>query len=250
MYIRIDNRKIHFKKVGKGPPILFVHGWGGSIYSLHPVAQLAAKKYTAYTIDLPGFGKSDNPPPHWGVEGYADVIKLFIKKLNIKKPLYVGHSFGGAIGIYIASHTPELISSLVLCSTSFKREKKISKVAKLIKLLPPTVRPMFGFVEPVIKNMYYKIFQRGSDLIKYPHLEQNFRRIVTQDLTADTKKISMPTLILWGEEDTATPVLWAYELENNIAGSRLVVYPGIRHNLPIKMPHDVWGQIEAFAKLT
>ena len=246
MYIRIDNRKIHFKKVGNGPPIIFVHGWGGTIYSLHEVAQLASNHYTTYTIDLPGFGKSDNPPSHWGVEGYADVIQLFIKKLNIKKPMYVGHSFGGAIGIYIASHHSEIISSLVLCNSSFKREIKVSQVAKIIKMFPPSVRPLLQPVEPFIKKIYYRIFQRGSDLMKYPHLELNFRKIVTQDLTSDTKKISIPTLILWGEEDTATPVLWAYELEKNIPGSRLVVYPGIRHNLPLKLPTDVWGQIDAF----
>ncbi|CAN5139579.1 alpha/beta hydrolase [soil metagenome] len=247
MYIRIDNRKIHFKRVGHGPAILFVHGWGGTVYSLHDVAQLATAKYTTYTIDLPGFGKSDNPPPHWGVEGYADLIALFLKKLNIKTPLYVGHSFGGAIGIYIASHNPELISSLVLCDSSFKRASKVSTVARIIKILPASVRPFFYPVEPIIKKVYYRLFQRNSDLMKYPHLEQNFRKIVTQDLTADTKKIHIPTLILWGEDDTATPVLWAYELEKNIAGSRLVVYPGVRHNLPLKRPDDVWGQIDAFS---
>lgn len=246
MYIRIDNRKIHFKRVGSGPPILFVHGWGGNIYSLLQVAQLAATKYTAYIIDLPGFGKSDNPPHHWGVEGYADVIQRFIKKLAIKRPTYVGHSFGGAVGIYIASHNPDIISSLVLCNSSFKRETKISPTARVFKIFPPFIRSLLHPLEPFIKKSYYTLFQRGSDLMKYPHLESNFRKIVTQDLTPDTKKIKTPTLLLWGEDDTATPVLWAYELEKNIVGSRLVVYPGVRHNLPIKMPQEVWQQIDAF----
>lgn len=247
MYIRIDNRKIHFKKAGSGPPMICVHGWGGSLYSLHEIAQRAAHKYTVYTLDLPGFGKSDNPPPHWGVEGYADILDLFIKKLSIKRPIYFGHSFGGAIGIYIASHKPETLSALILCSSSFKREKKISRLARILKWAPPSLMSLLRPIRPLLKTIYYNMFQRGSDLTKFPHLEKNFRKIVMQDLTPDTKKIRIPTLILWGEEDTQTPVLWAYELEKNIEGSRLVVYPGIRHNLPIKMPADVWGQIEAFS---
>lgn len=247
MYIRIDNRKIHFKKVGKGPPMILVHGWGGTIYSLNALAQLASSKYTTYTLDLPGFGKSDNPPPHWGVEGYADLIHLFIKKLQMKKPLYVGHSFGGAIGIYLACHMPHLISSLVLCNSSFKRVKKVSRFAQIIKPLHSSFRLFLQPVEPTIKKIYYMLFQRNSDLMKYPHLETNFRKIITQDLTPITKKINIPTLILWGEDDTQTPVLWAYELEKNIRGSRLVVFPDVRHNLPLKMPQDVWEQIDSFS---
>ncbi len=246
MYIRIDNRKIHFKKSGNGPPILFVHGWGGTLYSLYPVALLASKRFTTYTLDLPGFGKSDNPPAHWGVEGYADLIHLFIKKLDIHKPLYVGHSFGGAIGIHIASHMPAIIDSLVLCNSSFKRENYISPVARVSKIVPHSVRPLLKPIEPFLRMLYYQLFHRGSDLLKFPHLETNFRKIVTQDLTPETKKITVPTLILWGEDDTATPVIWAYELEKNIPASRLVVFPGVRHNLPIRMPEEVWKQIEAF----
>lgn len=246
MYVKIDNRKIHYKKIGSGEPILFVHGWGGNVYSLHALAELASKKYTAILIDLPGFGKSDNPPPHWGVEGYAELVCHVIKALNLKKPHYVGHSFGGAIGIYIASKYPRLMNKLVLCNSSFKREKKISTTAKLAKKIPHRNNPVIKLIEPFMKKVYYKLFHTDSDLMKYPHLESNFRKIVIQDLTPEAKKIHIPTYILWGEEDSMTPVLWAYELEKNIKNSQIKVFPGVRHNLPLKYPKEVWTEIKPF----
>ena len=248
MFVRIDNRKIHYKKFGNGKPIIFVHGWGGSMFSLHALAIEASKEYTSIILDLPGFGRSDNPPPHWGVEGYAEIVTKFIQALKLKQPLYVGHSFGGEIGIYIASHMPKIIGSLILCNSSFKRENKVSKISRILKLFPVHTNRFIKSFEPHIKKLYYKIFHRSSELFKYPHLEANFRKIITQDLTEDVKKITKPTLIIWGEEDTYTPVLWAYELAHNIKGSRLIVIPGIGHALPIKLPSEVWDHIDSFNK--
>jgi len=246
MYIQIHNRKIHYKKIGSGKPILFVHGWGGTIYSLHKLACLASKKYTSYLIDLPGFGKSDNPPEHWGVEGYAELIKIFIEKVISSKTHYVGHSFGGEIGIYLAAHFPNSICTLTLCNSSFKRQNKVSKVAQMLKWIPKEKNILIRMMYPYIKKLYYTIIKKQSDLIKYPHLEKNFRKIVTQDLTSDTNKIHHPTLILWGELDTYTPVIWAYELEKNISKSILHVFPEVGHNLPIRYPERVWQKINDF----
>jgi len=246
MYIQIHNRKIHYKKIGSGKPILFVHGWGGNVYSLHKLASLASKNYSSYLIDLPGFGKSDNPPKHWGVEGYAELIKIFIEKVISSKIHYVGHSFGGEIGIYLASHFPDCINSLTLCNSSFKRQNKVLKIAQLLKFIPKEKNILIRMIYPYIKKLYYTIINKQSDLIKYPHLESNFRKIITQDLTNDTNKIHHPTLILWGELDTYTPVIWAYELEKNISKGELHVFPDVGHNLPIQFPERVWNKIKDF----
>jgi pimeloyl-ACP methyl ester carboxylesterase len=246
MYVRINNRKIHYKRSGHGPPVLLVHGWGGTLYSLHALSHLLDNEYSVFILDLPGFGKSDNPPPHWGVEGYAECIRAFIKELKIDKPFYFGHSFGGEIGIFLASTYPRLFSKLVLCSSSFKREKKISKLARLLKLIPENKRVFLKSIEPHIKKIYYRLLHRDSDLMKYPHLEHNFRKIITQDLTSESRHISTPTLILWGEDDTMTPVLWAYELAKYIPNSTLKVFPDVRHNLPIIHPDLVWTEVKPF----
>jgi len=246
MYIRIDNRKIHYKILGKGSPIIMVHGWGGTLYSLHPLALHASRTHTVYLLDLPGFGKSDNPPPHWGVEGYADLVYRFITTVNIEHPIYVGHSFGGSIGIYLASHYPTLFTSLILCNSAYKREMRVSFTARVFKRIPSSFRTIVAPIEPIVKKLYYRLFHKSSDLMRYPHLEANFRKIIIQDLSGEATKITIPTCIIWGENDTYTPVVWGYELEKLIQGSRIKVFPQTRHNLPLKFPQEVWGEIAAF----
>jgi len=237
MYIDIHNRKIHYKKMGQGSPIIFVHGWGGNMYSLHKLALSASKKHTAYIIDLPGFGKSDNPANFWGIEGYGEVVSFFIKNVIKSKTDYAGHSFGGAVGIYITAKHPNLINKLILINSAFRRKNKISTSAKIFKSMP---KPK------ILRNLLYMIFYRDSDLLKFPILEANFRKIITQDMTENSKKIAKKTLIIWGEEDRITPVLWAYELNQFIKGSNVHIFPNEGHRLPIKEPEKVWEVIKKF----
>lgn len=246
MYIKIHNRKVHYKKIGSGKPIIFVHGWGGNLYSLHSLALLSSKKHCAYLIDLPGFGSSNNPPIHWGIEGYAQLINLFIQKEIKAKTDYFGHSFGGEIGIYLAVHCPTSIDNLILCNSAFKREVKSAKLAKLFNRLSNSqflpIRKLYSF----LKNIYYFLLKNQSDLAKYPHLESNFRKIVTQDMTPIIHRIKNRTLILWGEQDTITPVMLAYELKSKLINSTISIIPENGHNLPLKNPKLVWNEMQKF----
>lgn len=246
MFIKIDNRKLHYKRIGKGKrSIIFVHGWGGSLYSLHQLATLASDNFSCYLVDLPGFGKSDPPPPQWGIEGYSEAVLCFINQLGIKNPSYVGHSFGGEIGLYLATKNKNLFDSLILCNSAFKRSNKKSLVTTIIRKFFPNGLGHHGLTRR-LRELYYRLFHHQSDLTKYPHLEHNFRKIVREDLTQTLTSITTKTLILWGENDSITPVIWAYELKNLIANSTVVVFPNCTHNLPIKHPREVWVEISRF----
>jgi pimeloyl-ACP methyl ester carboxylesterase len=246
MFIEIDGKKIHYEQEGSGAPIIFVHGWGGTINSLRNLAHLASKQYKTTILDLPGFGQSKNPAPDWGVEQYADLVIKFIQKLNLNPVLYFGHSFGGSLGLYISVNKPEIIKKLVLCNSAYKRSQKTSKSVKSIKSQILAKIPFFDKVEKPIKYIVYRILFPKSDLIKFPHLESNFRIIMTQDLTDLADKVKTPTLILWGDQDTYTPVAYAYELHKKIKNSQLKVFPDIRHNLPLQYPELVWEEMKNF----
>ncbi|QQS43371.1 alpha/beta hydrolase [Candidatus Roizmanbacteria bacterium] len=194
MYIRVLNRKIHYKRMGKGSPVLFVHGWGENMYQLHALALLASKKYCAYLIDLPGFGKSDNPAEHWGVEGYAVMMKELIEKLKMTRTQYIGHAFGSDIGLYLSSHYSDCIDHLVVCASSFRRQNRISKPVQMMKQIPREQALMRLFYKP-LRSLYYSLFHKDSDLLKYPHLEKNFRKIIAQDLTRDIRNVKNKTLM-------------------------------------------------------
>ena len=236
MNLDLSGKLVNYKISGKGDPFLLVHGWGGSSDSLKKLALLLSSEYKAITLDLPGFGKSDNPDPDWGVEEYAKFLVEFIDRLNLKPVIFFGHSFGGALGIYIASNYPNYIKRLILCGASYKRTApSTTKISRLMNWLPP-----------IVKKTVYKVFFPQSDLYKVPHLEANFRKIVTQDLTPVLKSIKAPTLILWGEEDRQTPVSHARELHDAINHSQLKIFPNIGHNLPLLHPKIVQEEIKKF----
>lgn len=233
----MKEKRISFKIRGSGneQPVVFVHGWGGNIKSLENLAILASEKYKTTVLDLPGFGQSDCPHPSWGVKEYAEAVISLMKKLKLSNIVYFGHSFGGSLGIYIAGNYPGLIKKLILCDSSFKREVKISPMARFFRKLPTK-----------LKLLIYKFFFPNSDLSKFPHLETNFRKIIVEDLTGYLSRINVPTLILWGEGDRQTPVDWAHELKNRIKNSKLKIFPNAGHNLPIIKPEIVYQQLIEF----
>jgi pimeloyl-ACP methyl ester carboxylesterase len=247
MYVTVASKKINYEVLGKkGPWVVFVHGWGGTHKSLRKLASLASRHYRALVFDLPGFGRSDNPDPSWGVGEYAKLVEMLLKELKVDNPVYFGHSFGGSLGIYLAAKGMVDMQALVLCASSYKRTGKKSGLAVRTKRIVTTLLPFLEETMARIRPFLYRIFFRNSDLAKYPHLERNFRLIVANDLTPLVSAVSVPTLIVWGGRDTATPLDFAHELHESIAGSTLRIYPHKSHNLPLRYPEDVWKDMRAF----
>lgn len=237
--------QINYEIFGQGQPLILVHGWGGSINSLKKLAQLLSQKFQTIIIDLPGFGQSDLPEKNWGVGEYGKAIINLLDQLNIKTCYYFGHSFGGSLGIYLASQYSNRIAKLILCDASYQRSGQTSQATQTIKKLVNKFSWLKKIEDPV-KKIYYRIFFPNSDLLKYPKLETNFRKIMTEDLTPFLKKIYCPTLILWGEKDQQTPISYALNLNKQIKDSQLKTFPNIGHNLPLKYPEEVYNQIINF----
>lgn len=242
MYLEVSGANVHITVEGEGAPLVFVHGWGGSSNSLKPLASFFTPTRKTILIDLPGFGKSSSPGPSWGVAEYAGALQEVMSKLRLIRPSFFGHSFGGSLGIYLASSNNTLFDKLILCDTSYKRTlQKRSRISRLFKSLN-----MPESISLPLRAAAYRIFYPKSDALKFPHLESNFRRIVSTDLTPLIRQITVPTLILWGSEDHDTPLALGQELNNKIPSSRLVVFPGMTHGLPIKNPAGVYREIAQF----
>lgn len=240
MEITISGKLVNYDAMGSGAPILFVHGWGGSKDSLRKIAESFLSTNQCYLIDLPGFGESENPPLDWGLEGYTDLVRKFILELNITPIVYVGHSFGGAIGLSLAAQNSEMFDKLIVISPSYRRP--LARVLKNFNLsgFKRKLRP--------IRRLFYKIFYPGSVALKFSHLEDNFRRIISTDLTNSVGSINIPTLILWPADDIETPLNDAYLLNDEIENSKLKVFGSYSHDLPIKNPDLVADNIKDFLK--
>ncbi len=226
--------------------MVLVHGWGGSSNSLRKLATALGEKRKVYVFDLPGFGKSDPPDPDWGTVEYAQLIRQCILELELKKPVFFGHSFGGSLGIYLSAEYPDLLHKLILCGSAYKRTGKQSGWAVTMNRIVETYLPFLQNALDSVKPTLYKLFFPQSDYAQFPKLIPNFRRIITHDLSYLPERIVIPTLILWGERDTYTPIELAHELDEKISHSKLVVFPHKRHNLPIRYADVILPEILEF----
>lgn len=201
MYIRVNSQNIYYQKLGEGKPLIMLHGWGNDVSSFWNIAGQLKDNFTVYLIDLPGFGRSDNPKKDFTVSDYSNLVESLIKKLNLKKPNLLGHSVGGRIAIKLAAKNPQTIDKLILEDAAGIRPKRdIPKVffyvsTKVFKLLLPNI---FNLREKV-RRIFYKSLE--SDYINAGQLKETLKNILDEDLTAEIPKIKNQTLLIWGQKD-------------------------------------------------
>ena len=236
---------LYFQKIGKGKDLIMLPGWGHDVSSFWPVVDLLKDNLTLWLLDLPGFGRSDPPPQTWTLENYAEEIAKFIKDQKIKKPVLLGHSFGGSVVIKLTSKYPNLVSKLILEASSGIRPKPTllnraySLIAKTLKLFPN----LLNFKER-IRNWFYKMI--GSDYLTTDLLKKTFQKVIRQDLSEEAKKIDRETLIIWGEDDKTLPLEQGEKLYQLIKNSRLEVLENCGHAPHIKNPYLFTNYVKDF----
>lgn len=250
MQVIVDNILTSYKKYGSGKKIILcLHGWGDSSKGFETLGPFSSDKYTTILLDLPGFGGTHRPPSTWGLPEYAEFVGKFIQKIKLPPHIAVGHSNGGAIAILAISSKiiePEklilIASSGIRVTASFKKSfhKLLAKIAKLLIFLLPKATQ-----NKIKKKLYTRI---GSDYMVIDGLQEIFKKIVSYDVIEDAKKITTPTLLIYGSDDLITPVWQAEKIADAIKDSRLEVVDGAEHFPHKDQPEEVKKLVEEFIR--
>ena len=220
MNIVIKDINISYIMFGSGKDILLLHGWGQNKEMMLPIGK-KLDNFRITILDLPGFGSSSEPITSYDIYEYTDIIHEFVEKLSLKKPIIIGHSFGGRIGIIYASKYD--VEKLILFGAPCVRDKKPStkeKILKTIKKIPGT-KMLVEVAKNYIGSTDYK---NSSEMMRKIMVEH-----VNYDISNQLNKIKCPTLLIWGTMDQAVNINDAYELEKLISNCGLVVYEGCTH---------------------
>ena len=208
-------------RAGSGTPVVLLHGLSGSSRWWSRNIDALAAKYLVAAVDLVGFGKNRRffglptllPP----FEEVASLLARWIETFG--EPVHViGHSMGGQIAIRLAAERPDLVRSLVLVNAAgmpFRFDPRPH--------LRAGTKPPYG--GPGIARVLAPDFLRAGPT----SVAVAGARVVREDLREMMHAIRVPTLLVWGENDPLVPLLYGEAMQQEIAGSRLVVIPRAAH---------------------
>jgi pimeloyl-ACP methyl ester carboxylesterase len=195
-------------------------------------------------IHLPGFGPTDAPDSVWGTGEYARLVAEAIEPLG--PVVVVGHSFGGRIAVRLAASRPELVSGLVLTGAPLVRITPVSKpslsyrIAKMLNrvgLIPDSV------MESRRKKAGSADYNAAQGIMR-----DIMVKTVNENYDDDLARITTPTWLVWGENDTAAPTAAGKVASERIRGARWAVVPGEAHLLTPVLSAAVRAAVEEALK--
>jgi len=231
--ITLDGQRLHYTDTETGAPvIILMHGWGCNHSTLASVERVASGSgYRVINVDFPGFGQSEEPASVWGIEDYTCLIEKFVGKLGLNSPSLLGHSFGGRVGILYSSRNP--VGKLILVDSAGIKPKRTLKYYWKVYSFKAVKRMMYLFMgkEKAEKRLDARRAKAGSSdyASASPMMRRILSKVVNEDLSDRLPLIKAPTLLIWGENDTATPLSDARLMEKLIPDAGLVSFAGCGH---------------------
>ena len=243
MLKRVMNTLVYYEFINnnKEETIILLHGWGQNTLMMKPLGDKFLNEYNVLYIDLPGFGSSCEPNYSWTIYDYARCINQFVKDLNFNKYYIIGHSFGGRIGLLYSSLYN--VNKLICIASPFKKNfNKLPLKTKIYKFFKKI--PFLRWASKIIAKHIGSIDYKNASSIMKSILVKS----INLDMTNDIKKINIPILLIWGTNDTAVKIDYAYELNSLITDSKLIVYKNKTHYVYLEELDSVYKKINKFLK--
>lgn len=238
--------------LGSGLPVLALHGWGGSIRSFWPVAErMSTLGYELHLIDLPGFGQTEPPPEPWGVADYMRFVLAYLHAQRLERVAILGHSFGGRISLMLAAEHPDYVSKMVLADSAGLRTPLTlrQQVRNMLARGARRTLDALGLTSLRIRLQdRYNRRYASEDYLAAGQLRETFLRVITEDLTPYAVNVQAPTVLIWGDQDTDTPLWQGQKLEQLIPDAGLIVLRGAGHFSYLERIEDYLRIVDHFLK--
>jgi pimeloyl-ACP methyl ester carboxylesterase len=189
----VGDRLIHYETLGRGEPLIFLHGWLGSWRYWWPSMQALSTHYRTVALDLWGFGDSSKASDSYSLDDYVEMLEQFVDRLGIVRPvLLVGHGLGAAVALRYAVARPQAV-------------KRLAAVALPVPACAPNQRLLDGDAAAVLARVLK---------VSYPEVDTELRKIdplafslvadevYRADFSDDLREPPVPTLLVYGNADT------------------------------------------------
>lgn len=261
-YLEMDGMTIHYRVTGRGEPMLLLHDANSSLHTWMGWTDSLARHYQVISLDLPGFGLTGpHPQGSYSAFMYAEFFHRFVERLNLRPFHLAGNGLGAQIAWFYATEHPERLRKLILLDAPGFEEKSSTAIQWLARtpVLNQVLRKITprAFIRLMLEDVYSDdqkvtdaLVQRHLDLLLRPGNRKAFtdRAQVSENRPPATliEQISVPTLILWGAEDTRISPEYAYEFHQNIRKALLKIYQNTGHWPQEENAAESAADVEAF----
>lgn len=261
-FLSINNAKIHFQQVGNGKEtIVFAHSLLCNLGMWQEQIEHFSSKYRCIAFDFRGQGKSETTSSGYDMDTLTQDTKELIEHLDAGPCHFVGLSMGGFVGLRLASRHPELIKSLCLIDTSMQEEdkKNLPKYRMLLftaqlfgfKLVTGRVLPIMfsqSFLQDPTKEHKKEQWKNGLFTGDKKGILKAVKGVISREAvpSKEVEKIKVPTLIMVGEMDVATPPFKSEKIKQHIPQAELVIIPEVGHLSNYEKPGEINSELEKF----
>lgn len=263
----LGTTRVDYVELGEGPPLLLVHGLGGSWRNWLENLPYFARNHRVVALDLPGFGTSPMPPEPITISAFGELVVAFADRLGLgPDTALVGHSMGGFISTEAVTEAPERFSSLTLVAAAgitfaTMGDRRKSVTAGLLRMMRPLM------ANRMESNMRRKRLRAASfsnviahpslidreilwELANYAYTSPGFIRSLDALYGYDSRErlaeIRLPTLVMWGRKDRTVPVKAAHAYAASIPGAELSIIEDTGHMVQMERPVRFNREIEEF----
>ncbi|MFF9014766.1 alpha/beta fold hydrolase [Streptomyces sp. NPDC014870] len=256
--VRVGGVDVAYVRVGQGPVVVLVHGAAVDGRMWQPQIEALADEFTVVAWDEPGSGRSGALPAGFGLEDYARALPAVIEDVGLGPAQVGGLSWGGTVVLELYRWRPDLVRSLLMVDTyadwkgSLPPEEVAARVEGARRMLAapadefdPTLPGLYADGPPA---RFAAMLDAMSREVRPETLARQLSLMAEADETDLLPRITVPTLLLWGELDARSPLYVAHAFRDAIPHAELVTIPAVGHMSNLEAPEAFTAAVRAFCR--
>ena len=266
--VKADGLRLSTYVVGKGEPLLMLHGLGGSKISWLPLVDALAQRHRVIVPDLPGHGESEKPVADYSPRFYAHVVRCLMDELDAPSAVVLGNSMGGRVALELALRSPARVSAMALLCPAVPG-LRVRYILGFTRVLPAEFGAVpFPLRQQWMERMLRRLFADPSTLgdaaitaaagefirvYRDPRARMAFfssmRNVVTERpevFWTSMRRVKQPTLVMVGDEDRIVPPKLGWRLANSLPHGELLALPNVGHVPQFEATTEALAALERF----
>lgn len=271
VFIEVNGLKVHLRDEGPKDdpiPLVLIHGGASSLHTWDGWSEKLKISRRVIRFDLPGFGLTGPAlDQDYSLQRYIEFVLAILDRLQIKRAILIGSSFGGNVAWRTALEQPKRFHKLVLLDAGGYKIESLSvpiafKIARIPvlnvlinnilprKLVESSVKNTYGDPSRVTEEKIDRFFELALREGNRKALGQFQRKLISESGILENRisELKIPTLILWGKKDRLQPPINAEKFHRDIAGSRLVFFENLGHTPQEENPQETVSVVQEFIR--